>query len=947
VELGTLTSTANSGDIAGTIPAGTVSGTGYRIRVISSNPSSNATDNGTNLTINLPTASVSPTAVQNINAGVNGTQLTVSEAPTAASRYWAVSTVSGSGYVSTGVTTTTYTPNFTAQGTYYIVAVSNFACTTITTNEVEVNVSPTLSTGTIGGSPFCSTQTSGSPVTVPFTSAGTFGVTNVYTAWLSNSAGSFAGAVSIGTLTSTANSDDISATIPAATATGGGYRIRVTSSDPALTASDNGSNLTINLRTNSIAPVGTQNINAGANGTQLTVTESAASTTRVWAYSSTSGGPYTNTASTGTTYTPNFAAQGTYYVVCISTWNCGSVTTSQVQVNVTATLATGTPAGSPFCAGSVISVPFTSSGSFSGNTYTAQLSNSVGSFASPVSIGTLTSDANSGSISATMPAATATGSGYLVRVISSNPAVTGSNSSAITVNESPLTTGVSVCPGGTGNLISTTICPDATGSLSKYAGLGATGGGAGSSWSNADVLDDDDANVANVNLNGGNDAENLNATNFDFSSIPSGATITGITVAINRYGSAINWGIRDVTVRLLKAGVATGDNRAITGTDWPTSTSTVQSYTGSTNALWGASWTLADITNSGFGVTLDVRNESSNSRIAYVDYIQITVGYSVAGVLNWYTASSGGTLLGSGSPFNPVGVAGSGLTDTNTPGIHTFYASCSIGNGCRTATTFEIKTPPAKPTITNLDPIEVCATASFAVRLESSSATGNQWYLGGTAIPGATNQLFTATELGNYTVIVTGANLCSSPVSDAVSIISTQPTITIATEASTCFDNVVPQTATLAYSGFTYSPVTYSITSATPFMVATNATLLSGSITITVPAGTAAGDYTGNLTVKNAVNCVSSGIDITITVKPLPDGSFSYSAAEYCGVLGSKTTPTITGLSGVFSADPITGLSINSGTGEIDLGATTPGIYKVINTVTDNGCTSADRKTHV
>jgi hypothetical protein len=55
------------------------------------------------------------------------------------------------------------------------------------------------------------------------------------------------------------------------------------------------------------------------------------------------------------------------------------------------TITTTTPiVGSPFCvtasAGVSVSVPFTSSGTFTGNTYTAQLSNAAGSFASPVNM---------------------------------------------------------------------------------------------------------------------------------------------------------------------------------------------------------------------------------------------------------------------------------------------------------------------------------------------------------------------------------------------------------------------------------------------------------------------------------------------------------------------------------------------------------------------------------
>jgi gliding motility-associated-like protein len=103
--------------------------------------------------------------------------------------------------------------------------------------------------------------------------------------------------------------------------------------------------------------------------------------------------------------------------------------------NVTNSIATGTITGSPFCEGSTFNVPFTSTGTFNvGNTYTAQLSDATGSFASPVNIGTISSTANSGAISVTIPIGTSAGNGYLIRVISSNPAITGTSSIAFTIN---------------------------------------------------------------------------------------------------------------------------------------------------------------------------------------------------------------------------------------------------------------------------------------------------------------------------------------------------------------------------------------------------------------------------------------------------------------------------------------------------------------------------------
>lgn len=132
------------------------------------------------------------------------------------------------------------------------------------------------------------------------------------------------------------------------------------------------------------------------------------------------------------------------------------------------TITTGTITGSPFCACATVNVPFTSTGTFTaGNTYTAQLSNSVGSFAAPVTIGTLASTANSGTISCIIPCNTASGTLYRIRVISSTPSVTGSNNTVdIVVNAPPAAPTASVTLQPT--------CAVPTGTIVVTAPLGAT-----------------------------------------------------------------------------------------------------------------------------------------------------------------------------------------------------------------------------------------------------------------------------------------------------------------------------------------------------------------------------------------------------------------------------------------------------------------------------------------
>lgn len=102
-----------------------------------------------------------------------------------------------------------------------------------------------IATGTITGSPFCVGNTATASVSVPYTIVGSYTVGNTFTAVLSNSSGSFAsGTTNIGTATSI-TSGTITATIPASVGAGALYRIRVVSSTPSVTGTDNGVNLTV------------------------------------------------------------------------------------------------------------------------------------------------------------------------------------------------------------------------------------------------------------------------------------------------------------------------------------------------------------------------------------------------------------------------------------------------------------------------------------------------------------------------------------------------------------------------------------------------------------------------------------------------------------------------------------------------------------------------------
>ena len=123
---------------------------------------------------------------------------------------------------------------------------STGATTRTVTFDGEVTSVPTsVTTGAVSTSPFNLTSCSDAETgTVAFTSTGTFNGGNVYSVELSDASGDFGSAVTIGTLSSTANSGNINITIPAGISAGTGYKVRVVSSDPSFTGTESG-NLTI------------------------------------------------------------------------------------------------------------------------------------------------------------------------------------------------------------------------------------------------------------------------------------------------------------------------------------------------------------------------------------------------------------------------------------------------------------------------------------------------------------------------------------------------------------------------------------------------------------------------------------------------------------------------------------------------------------------------------
>ena len=167
---------------------------------------------------------------------------------------------------------------------------------------------------------------------------------------------------------------------------------------------------------------------------------SGGSTLKVFINGTQYGGDITVSSTTPTTFstTVNVAGpididiqnSGNRTLIANLEWGCYAATNS---------VTTGAVSSPPFALTSCSdtetgTVDFTSTGTFnSGNTYSVELSDGVGDFGSAMTIGSLSSTANTGAINITIPAGMDAGTGYKVRVVSSNPSVTGSESSAFTI----------------------------------------------------------------------------------------------------------------------------------------------------------------------------------------------------------------------------------------------------------------------------------------------------------------------------------------------------------------------------------------------------------------------------------------------------------------------------------------------------------------------------------
>jgi hypothetical protein len=253
------------------------------------------------------------------------------------------------------------------------------------------------------------------------------------------------------------------------------------------------------------------------------------------------------------------------------------------------------------------------------------------------------------------------------------------------------------------------------------------------------------------------------------------------------------------------------------------------------------------------------------------------------------------------------------------PGTYNGVLNVYTASGCQSANhnfTFTINTGTA-PVITSASSANVCSGDAVNIPLTADVPSSFSWIATANAdVTGESTSMQYSSTLNN-TLTLTAASFRNviytvRAVSDAGNCQSDPQTVTVAvypattitasaTATAKCYSSSA-QTTTLAYSSVSGAPNQYSITWNAAALAAgltnvANAALGTSPIIITVPAGVAAGTYTGAVSVRNAGGCSSAASSFTFTITPAPSITTQPASLTRCTGTSASFSVTATGTS--------------------------------------------------
>ncbi len=610
----------------------------------------------------------------------------------------------------------------------------------------------------------------------------------------------------------------------------------------------------------------------------------------------------------------------------------GNIFFDMSNVNFTITGASGltaiaTSAISPlnYCAGTAVNVPYTITGTPNpGNVFTAQLSNAAGSFASPVSIGTLTST-SAGTIAATIPSNTAGGSGYLIRVVSSNPVVTGSSNGnnivisgqvaagnsittastsfcaniPITFNTSAITnattytwsaTGGAVVSSGQGTLSAVIVFPN-TISTSTVSVFGSNANCTGtSSTLVVTIMTTPSAPTANSATGCSGNPINLTGApaggTFSVPNPYSGGSTSFTYTVTNPNGCNATSSPASITVNTSPTISISGTSTICAGS------STTLTASGASSYVWtGGPSTASYNVNPSSSTTYTVTGTAANgctgsaSRLVTVNQLPVVTANNVSGCAGSSIALSGSPAGGTWSVANPY----SGASTTYT---HTF----TDANGCTNTSSSASITVNPLPTVT-ANNVSGCTGSSIAL---SGSPAGGTWSVANPYTGASTA----------YTHTFTDANGCTNTSSAASITVNPLPTVSFSGLSASYAVNASSSVLTGSPAGGTFSGPGISGNTFSP-----SAAGVGGPYTITYSYT----DANGCSNTSSQQTTVTSGCTVPGTPGTI---SVTGGAAKVCP--GDVRTYTVGAIAGATSYNWITpaGSVITAGAGTRSISVT-------------------------
>jgi gliding motility-associated-like protein len=316
------------------------------------------------------------------------------------------------------------------------------------------------------------------------------------------------------------------------------------------------------------------------------------------------------------------------------------------------------------------------------------------------------------------------------------------------------------------------------------------------------------------------------------------------------------------------------------------------------------------------GASITDTTPGSNCGTGTVNLTAVTS--NAGGIVDWYDAATGGTLVGSSN-------SGAAWTTPSISTNTTYYAEVQ-GSPCEGSRVAVTATIHPQPEITITEPsttVLTCTTPSITLNTTSTNAATYSWSPGG-----ATTSSINVTAAGTYTVTATSATgNCIATDDIKIDLNKTAPTVAItnpATRELTCTTTSISLAATGADSyvwtrGGTNVGNTATINATEPGIYTVTGTSTANGCT-----NTAQIEITENTTLPTVgidepatriLTCSVKSINLTAT------GAVSYSWSDGTNVVGTAATLSV-GTAGTYT---VTGTAANGCTNTASISITSDG----------------------